>query len=230
MKKQLSCILLLLTTACNQEPAAVRGNDRVQKEKTPAQSRYTGLLSQFRNMQFDTLWVYSTGDGKGEYEGTALDSAAAALFPPEIAEKHFNHSPALFAVYQFPLAPGFTGLLARTPDWYLPNSIKLFYFDQQQDSITSYVELAQHWGDAGDFHRKDTWFFRTGDSSVQALVWFYEEHDNSIEDPSDKTKRVRQALALLNLSGPKADTLSKDSAALASRFSHLTGPLVADPY
>ncbi len=223
-------MLLLLLMACNQGPVAVEEKEQEEKEKTVTQSRYTRLLSQFREKPFDTLWVYSPTDLKGEYEGVALDSAAASLFPPEIAEKHFSDPPGLFAVYQLPLAPGATGLLARTPDWYAPSSIKLFYFDRQRDTITSYVELAQNWGDAGDFQRKDTWIFRAADSSLQAVVWFYEEHDNSIEIPSDKTKTTRQSYALLKLSGAGADTLSKDSAALALRFSHLTRKLARDPY
>ncbi|MBB1284562.1 hypothetical protein HRH25_09275 [Flavisolibacter sp. BT320] len=230
MKTSVPCLLLLLLAACNGEPTTTGENNTVQNEEAPAESQNAGLLAPFREKRFDTLWVYSPPDLKGTYEGVPLDSAAAVLFPPEIAEKHFSDPPGLFAVYRLPLAPGFTGLLARTPDWYVPNSLKLFYWNQKADSITSYVELAQAWGDASDFHRKDAWIFRAADSSLQALVWFYEEHDNSIEMPSDKTKTVRQSYALLALSGPRADTLSKDSAALASRFGHLTRKLAGDPY
>ena len=230
MKTMLTGFTLLLLAACNQAPAPAGEAKPDLNEEVPMQSRTAGLLSPFRDKKFDTLWVYSPTDLKGEYEGVALDSAAAVLFPPEIAEKHSSDAPGMFAVYRLPLAQGTTGLLARTPDWYVPSSMKLFYWDHKADSITSYIELAQSWGDAGDFHRRDSWLFRTADSSLQALVWFYEEHDNSVDMPSDKTKTVRQSYALLNLSGPRADTLSKDSAALATRFGHLTRKLAADPY
>jgi hypothetical protein len=230
MKNELFLFLILLLVACSEQQPTPRKMDADQIDAVTLPSRYAALLSQFRRSQSDTLWVYSPADLKGEYGGHAIDSAGAVLFPPEIAEKHFNSPPGLFAVYQLPLAPGFTGLLARTPDWYVPNSLKLFYFNHQRDTITSYVELAQRWGDAGDFHRKDAWVFQTRDSTWQALVWFYEEHDNSLEIPSDKTKSIRQSYTLLNLSGSRADTLSKDSASLASRFSHLTRKLAANPY
>lgn len=229
MKKLLSCLLLLLTMACNQggESTAERVPEKAEKPLAPTLP--SGILAPFSDRFFDTLWVYATPDGKGEFEGVPLDSAVAVLFPPEIAEKHFSNPPGLFALYRFPLVPGITGLLARTPDWYAPNSIKFFYFDRQQDTITSYIELAQRWGDGGDFHRKDAWIFRTADSGLQALVWLYQEHDNSIENPKDTTKTVRQSYALLGLSGTKADTLSKDSAVLAERFSHLTGKVAERP-
>lgn len=229
MKNTLA-VLVLLLAACNGNPGSTGETSPVQPGKTATPNRYAGLLSSFQEKGFDTLWVYSPPDLEGAYKGAPLDSAAAALFPPEIAEKHFSDPPGLFAVYRFPLAPDVTGLLARTPDWYVPSSMKLFYWDHGADSITSYVELAQAWGDAGDFIRKDAWIFRAADSSLQALVWFYEEHDNSVEIPSDKTKTVRQSYTLLGLSGPRADTLSKDSAALASRFGHLTRRLASDPY
>lgn len=230
MKTTLTGLILLFLAACHGDPKSAGDASPGQPGNTVRQSRYAGLLSRFREKSFDTLWVYSPTDLKGEYEGVPLDSADATRFPPEIAGKHFSDPPGLFAVYRFPLGPGVTGLLARTPDWYVPSSMKLFYRDNKADSITAYVELAQSWGDAGDFHRKDAWLFRDADSSLQALLWFYEEHDNSVEMPSDKTKTVRQSYTLLGLSGPRADTLSKDSAVLASRFGHLTRRLAADPY
>ncbi|RYZ52593.1 MAG: hypothetical protein EOO14_16535 [Chitinophagaceae bacterium] len=229
MKKALSFLLLLAAIACNQSQAPVIETVPEKGGPQPAQSLPSGLLAPFSDRFFDTLWVYATPDGKGEFEGVPLDSALAASFPPEIAEKHFSSPPGLFALYRFPLVPGITGLLARTPDWYAPNSLKFFYFDRQKDSLTSYIELAQRWGDGGDFHRKDAWLFRTADSGMRALLWFYQEHDNSIENPKDTTRMVKESYALLGLSGTRADTLSKDSAALASRFLHLRRKVV-DPF
>ncbi len=229
MKKALSLFFLLAAIACNESPAPVSETGPEKTEPQPAQSLPSGILASFSDRFFDTLWVYATADGKGEFEGVPLDSAAAAKFPPEIAGKHFSNPPGLFALYRFPLVPGISGLLARTPDWYAPNSLKFFYFDRQKDSLTSYVELAQRWGDGGDFHRKDAWLFRTADSGMRALLWFYQEHDNSIENPKDTTKTVRESYALLGLSGTRADTLSKDSAVLASRFLHLRRKVVEPP-
>src|SRR5688500_4053263 len=155
MKKLFSFLLLLLAMACNQgeAPTAEKVPEKAEKPLAPALP--SGILAPFSDRFFDTLWVYATPDGKGEFDGVPLDSAVAALFPPEIAEKHFSNPPGLFALYRFPLVPGITGLLARTPDWYAPNSIKFFYLDRQQDTITSYIELAHRWGDGGDVHRTD---------------------------------------------------------------------------
>lgn len=223
-------LLALVLAGCHNNSATTGAKAPVTQNGVQTTHPQSGLLSHFSSKVVDTLWIYSTPNGKGVLEGKALDSVAATKFPPAIVEKHIANAPGIFAVYRFPLGPAISGLLARTPDWFVANSMKLFYYNQQQDSITSFVELAQRWGDAGDFHRKDAWVFRAADSSLQALVWFYQEHDNSVENPADKTKTIRQSYTLLNLSGPKADTVSKDSATLARQFSYLTHNLAKKPY
>jgi hypothetical protein len=42
----------------------------------------------------------------------------------------------------------------RTPNEYWENSIKLYLFNLNSSETTDYLEVAQNWGDAGDYLEK----------------------------------------------------------------------------
>lgn len=194
--------------------------DKKENITAKSESKYTKLLSKFKSKSFDTLRVYSPEELDGEYRGVELDSADAVLFPKDIADQHFN-DPGLFAVYQFPIDDNRLGLIARTPSMYVPSSLKLFFFDKAKDSITSYVELAETWGDAGDYMQKDSWLFKDNGKQIKSFVWLMEGHDNSVENENDTTTEEWNNYYLLDLSKGNADTISKNSEDLKRIFSSL---------
>ena len=205
---------LFLFLSCNQseKPKPV--------EEIKIDSKFSRLLSKFKAVSIDTLHVYSS-EGYGAYKGVELDSTDAILFPREIREAHFADPPGLFAVYRFSIDSNRLGLIARTPAMYVPSSVKLFFFDKAKDSITSFIELAESWGDAGDWMTKDSWLIRSGNKDLRAFVWVLEGHDNSIEDPQATTTQEWNYYYLLDLSNFRADTMSSDSEELRKRFGHL---------
>ena len=117
--KYSSIAFIILLLACNQ----------TTNSSETRTSKYSRLLSKFQEISFDTLEVYSMGDGAEKnykYNGVQLDSLDAILFPADIAKRHFSDPPGLFACYKFKIDSFKTGLITRTPSEYYPTSIKLF--------------------------------------------------------------------------------------------------------
>lgn len=195
--------------------------ERQPETKARRESKYDRLLTKFKDIRFDTLEVYSPEELTGEYKGVALDSSDAVLFPADIAQQHFNEPPGLFAVYQFPISDKVLGLIARTPSEYVPSSIKLFFLDKEKDSITSYKELAENWGDAGDVSIKTAWLLKDRQQKLKTFIWVQESHYNSVDDEQDTTIQQWNYYYLLRLSGKGADTVSQDEKQLEREFSRL---------
>lgn len=222
MKKTLIYFFIVTLLSCdqNQNPNTTLDTKRG--------SKYEKLLSKFKDIEIDTLRIYSpeySSDSSeklnGEYIGIELDSTDAILFPNDIAQQHFNDPPGLYAIYKFKVDSNTLGLITRTPSEYVPSSIKLFYFDKIKDSITSYLELAETWGDAGDYMSKDSWLFKDKLQNLQAFTWVMEGHDNSVDNEKDTTTQEWNYYYLLDISKPKVDTISKDENELIKKFSNI---------
>jgi hypothetical protein len=220
MKQLFYISLFAIVSGCGQpESINSRGNDNTQQE-----GRYSDLLAQYKALAIkDTLWVFSEGEfiHTNIYSGTAIDSSLAPLFPKEIVQASFSEQPSLFAIYQFKIDNNRLGLITRTPSEYLPSSIKLFIFDKAKDSITSYIELAENIGDAGDVSIKNSWLFRNKDSQLQALIAVTDLHYNSADNPHDTTVVKDAHFYLLDLSKHLIDTISDNKKQLAQQYAGL---------
>jgi hypothetical protein len=214
-KKTIYLLLLLLNFGCGQEQQQKKDVSKTLEKE----SKYKTLLSKYKDRPFDTLHVYSPEELNGVYKGVQLDSADAILFPKDIAQQHFSDTPGLFAVYKFVIDSNRIGLITRTPSEYVPSSIKLFFFDKAKDMITSYIELAESWGDAGDVWIKDAWIFKNK-SDLTSFIMVQEMHYNSVEDEKDTTVQRWNYYTLLNIT-KEGDTISKDEKDLSIRFKHL---------
>lgn len=193
------------------------------KNNTPKDSRYTNLLSLFKDMSADTLFVFSEGEfvQGNTYKGVAIDSTSALLLPDNIGQVRYETQPEVFAVYQFAIDSNHTGLIARTPGEYAPTSIKLFRYDNLKDSLTDYIELADNWGDAGDWMIKQSWLFKDDKRQTKALIAVTNGHDNSVDNPKDTTVEEEELYYLLDLSKPRIDTISNNTKQLAQQFTGL---------
>ncbi|MCD6011260.1 MAG: hypothetical protein K0Q79_1122 [Flavipsychrobacter sp.] len=214
MRKLFYLVLFLLFFSCDQE-------EKSQSNLLRKGSKYSRLLSKFKEITIDTLKIYSPPESKGvEFNGTELDSADAVLFPTEIAEQHFGDPPGLFAIYRFIIDGNKLGLIARTPSVYSASSIKLFFFDIAIDSFTSYIELAESLGDAGAYWEKESWLFKDN-SNLRAFVRIFESYDNSVENEGDTTIDVSNYYYLIDISQGKLDTISRDNKELLQMFGQL---------
>jgi hypothetical protein len=212
MKKLLLPLCLIALFSCDQQKP-IKSN---KKEKL---SKYEPLFIQFASIGIDTLQVYSTEDTADVMSGREIDSVNALLFPADIVEQHLHATHGLYAIYKFAIDKNRLGLLARTPSEYVPSSIKLFIFDEAKDSITSYVELGETIGDAGDYMIINSWLFRdTSSRHLQALINITQGHDNSVDNPKDTTVKEDDYYTLLDLSKPHIDTLFADKKELPKKY------------
>lgn len=212
MKKLFYPICLIALFSCDQlKPLK-------SKAQTQKKSKYQNLLVQYSNIAIDTLWVYSPNDSTSVYNGRAIDSLNALFFPSDMAQQHFNEPPSLFAIYKFAIDTNRLGLITRTPSEYVPSSVKLFFFDKKKDSLTSYVELGESWGDAGDYMIKNSWLFRDSSNHLYALIDVTQGHDNSADDPKDTTIVEKDYYTLLDLSKPRIDTIFEDKGKLPRQY------------
>jgi hypothetical protein len=210
-------VVAILLFSCNQSTE----NKIESTKKSP--SEFTNLLSKFKNISFDTLKVNSSNeesDSAWKFNGTELDSTDAKLFPLEIPEGFFNES-GLFACYKFNIDSDRIALISRTPGEYVSSSIKLFIYQKSLDKITDYTELADSWGDAGDWRTLDSWLFIDNNKNLHSFTWEQVGHDNSVENEKDTTTELYNYYYLIDLSKQPIDTISKDSVQLSKLFKGL---------
>lgn len=216
-----ACILLIF--GCNEKSTNTTGEaiDSASKViKLREDTRFKSLLDKFRDIEFDTLKVYSPNDSLNEYRGKELTSAEMALFPADVARPEHFVQQLIYAVYKFPLDEKRYGLLARTPAMYSPTSIKLLAFDAEVDSITSWIELGERWGDAGDFQYKTSWIF--GDTSERkAFLWEELGNYHDAGNPADTGLTVTHKHFLLNFAKSLRDTAKTADEDLQKKYGHL---------
>ncbi|THU33416.1 hypothetical protein FAM09_25020 [Niastella caeni] len=217
MNKLLYLLFLITVFSCEQ-PQSIKSKAGAETQKD---SKYNSLLSLFNNVAIDTLEVYSTEDPADPMSGRAIDSINALFFPEDMAQWHLHQPPGLFAIYKFGIDSNRIGLLARTPSDYVPSSVKLFFFDMAKDSLSSYIELGERWGDAGDYTIKNSWLFRDSSRHVQILINVTNGHHNEVDDPRDTTVVEQDLYTLLDLSKPKIDTIFEDKEKLPKQYKSL---------
>ena len=184
--------------------------------------RFKDLFAQFFNIGLDTLEVHSPDSVNDVYNGRAIDSLNGRLFPADVVRIHTEENPELFAIYKFMIDSARMGLLTRTPSDYEPSSVKLFLWDKRKDSLTSYIELGETWGDAGDYLSKRSWLFRdTSSRHIQALIEEFQGHDNSVDNPKDTTREERYLYTLIDFNKNGLDTLFIDQEKLPAQYSGL---------
>ncbi|MCW3073096.1 MAG: hypothetical protein JWP69_165 [Flaviaesturariibacter sp.] len=194
-----------------------------QTTRTSQVSKFKNLLTKYKDISFDTLQVFSSGDlesNQYKFKGTQLDSADVLLFPNELAEQYVNDN-GYFGTYKFAIDSTRIGLITRTPSTYEPSSIKLLILDKRKDAITDIVELAETFGDAGDMAEKISWLFQSEHKTYKSFTWIEESHDNSVDDENDTTIQTWNSYYLLDLSKAKIDTVSEDEKELVKRFRNL---------
>jgi len=193
-------------------------DNTITHEKAAPVSAHQQLLSKYITITQDTLHIYSCSEPYADsfyFAGTYLDSALSLLLTGN--KDHQLNS--YYACFQFPIDSTTTGLITRTPSEYTSSSIRLFLYDKQKDTIYPSLELAESWGDAGDYMSKDAWLFWGKEHhQLNCFVWQTNGHDNSMDNEKDTTQTEENLYYLVGISKGKSDTLNYHAAALAKRF------------
>jgi hypothetical protein len=217
MKKLLYLVFIVSFFGCDQQkPIKSEGTDAMLTK-----SKYRNLFAQYLNIGIDTLWVYSPNGDSSVYNGRPIDSSYALFFPEDMARMHLSEPPSLFAIYKFAIDSNRLGLITRTPSEYVPSSVKLFFYDKRKDSLTSWIEVGETIGDAGDYMLKNSWFFRDNNKRLHVLIDVTQGHDNSVDNPKDTTTSETDYYTLLDLSKEKIDTLFNDKENLPEQYQNL---------
>ena len=196
-------------------------NENLNSKKVfKTKSKYSTLLSKYKDISFDTLKVFSSEKLESNqymFKGTQLDSVDVKLFPKEFAEQYF-YDHGFYACYKFSMDSIKVGLITRTPSTYEPSSIKLFILDKQRETITNYFELAETVGDAGDMMDKTSWLVKGKNNKLISFIWQQESHDNSADNNKDTTIQTWNYFYLVDFSKHKVDTLNIDQRELKLKF------------
>lgn len=199
--------MLFFLLCCSHENSKVTNEVKPKAEK----SKYGHLIDKFETIDIDTFHVYSTYDYDG-FKGIELEFDDVELFPKEILSENFPENEIeIYACYRFNIDSSKIGLIARTPSMYAPTSIKLFIYDKKVDSIISFIEVSETWGDAGESLEKESWIFLKK-NKLKILTKKVERSDHSAyaEDENDTIVEIWKSYHLINFSNSVFDTISDD--------------------
>lgn len=202
--KRIPLLLLLAFGACHLS---------TNKKHITASADIQPLLDCYTDLKTDTLLVATPGnleDASSVYHGKLIDTA---LLPPEFEPS----SDPYYACFKFNLDNNTIGLITRCPDEYASSSIKLFAYHQQNNTITFETELANTWGDAGDFLDKSSILYRNIDKGWMGII---ENYVGSEATPADSTTLGFESFDYYHVKWEhqRLDTISRDSSALTDIF------------
>ncbi len=120
----------------------------------------------------ETLWVYSSMDGKAwPYAGQPLDTAFDALFEPFYPTLAFPHAEAIvFVTKRFVVDPQHVGYLLRVPGMYESSAIDLWVFDAGRQRFALPVRLAEAYGDEGCGYDLESLLIRSATDGRLTLI------------------------------------------------------------
>lgn len=202
--KRIPLLLLLAFGACHLS---------TDKKHITASADIQLLLDRYADLKTDTLLIATPGnleDASSVYHGKLIDTA---LLPPEFEPS----SDPYYACFKFNLDNNTIGLITRCPDEYASSSIKLFAYHRQDNTITFETELANTWGDAGDFLDKSSILYRTTGKDWMGII---ENYVGSEASPADSTTLGFESFDYYHVKWERQrlDTISRDSSALTDIF------------
>ena len=141
--------LFLLIISCSKKT-----NNNLIENKTDK------FISLFKNLRDNTLTItsteYLTDTTEYKFRGSVVDTSFYRFIKDRYLDLGLNkhNGDNYYACYKKKLSDSTYILIMRTPYEYWESSVKLYLFDLKSSKTTDYLEVAQNWGDAGDYSEK----------------------------------------------------------------------------
>lgn len=216
-------ILMLSIISCSDSR-----EKKTEANEPPKVSRYDALKDLFKDVDQDTLYVYSTwelDDKNFQYKGLKLDSIQVQNLNYD-NRKSFSAVNEIAACGKFELGQGFKALIVRSPGEYSSTVIELLIFDAAKDSVIKNIYLADVFGDAGESFVMSSCIFKDKGMGRLALSYYTSSYDHSVNgEPNDSLVETSRRYVLFDLSKNIGDTLSKDSAFITGKYNRIVKKL-----
>jgi len=190
----------------------------IHNNATP--SKYKHLLSQYQQISFDTMKVFSVSDPDSVgymFRGKRLARKDIMVLPNEILQSNYGYEK-VYACYTFKTDGPTVGLITRVPDEYNSNAVKLFILDTVKDTIMDVVELASAWGDAGDFSYKNA-LLVSNKGPAKLFIAYTEGHDSDEQNDSSVYRKTN--FYQLSLKNGSFDTVARNTEGLIALFNNM---------
>ena len=203
--------------SCHQTETATSSQSRVsdsvanESETIKKISENQPFLDKYRTVELDTLHFVAPRYDEGKI-GRDLTDKDLELFPETLVLDSFWGEDAEFQAFlKFEVDENLLGLMTRMPGEYAFTSMKLFFYDLENDQmLPTYYEVADEMGDAGYSMEKKSWVYREG-NQVKSFTYHMEKEDKiEPDDPTIPWKKERYYIVDLN--PEKMDTIESDLA------------------
>lgn len=175
-------------------------------KRIKTESKSERFLNLFEDLKTDTLTIksinYLTDSVEYKFRGKVIDTSFYHLISDRYLDANLNKysQDNYYACYKKQLNDSTYLLVLRTPYEYWESSIKFYLFNVQKSKTTDYIEVAQNWGDAGDFMEKYSVLNGLSFALYKKTCWLLDEKEMEIEcNDSIKNYRIgNQKFKLLN--------------------------------
>ncbi len=211
MSRYIAFLFAFVCIRCADKPLTT-----AESSSGPA-SNYSKLDTLFEGITSDSLFVFSTetsDDSRYRFVGTRMDSAEITALGLDFTEG-WNRE--MYACCKLPLAKSVIGLIVRGIGEYDVSKLKLFVFDTEKDAVVNVLDLADTFGDAGEFFSSCSYIFEEK-NKILMLNYYEGSYDHSVENLSDTIVEYWYRYYLYDLSKVPVDTLSKDSATIILKY------------
>lgn len=215
-------LIILILSACS-TPSTKSKKHRKKKRAKTTISNYSKIDKLFKEISFDSFYVQSSfGFEKSNFKfhGKKMDSLQIEALPHDI-RRSYQYNKDIAACYKFSMNEKEVGLIVRCGGEYSSTAIKLFVFDLGQDSVTASVNLADVFGDAGEFMSYQSCIFKDETEDLQILTYRH----SSYHEIDDTVEFVTESYSLLNDSTHWNKPVSTDSMLIVTAYPEMINKL-----
>jgi len=152
-----------------------------------AENETDKFLSLFKNVRNNSLTItsaeYLTDTTEYNFRGIAVDTFFYRFIKDRYLDLGLNkhNGDNYYACYKKRLNDSTYLLIMRTPYEYWESSVKLYIFDLKSSKTIDYLEVAQNWGDAGDYLEKHSTLENLNIITFKKTCWLLNEESMDSE-------------------------------------------------